>query len=316
MTFSLFGTSMPIAAFPGIGASIRISGAARFSLISSERPTILLTFTPISGCSSYLVTAGPQLIFVIVTLTPKFFNVCCSFMAVSCNCFLVSPCLFSACFNSVTGGKTYSFSGGTISTSISSGILSISFVCTTVSCCTGSTSSAVSSGSGSDSKSAPNNGIVSVSSSYGISSAPCSIPNAIAGSGRPGITNGASSATVREAFGSSICIGNDTCSSSAANNSVFAVSACPIASNASSENADGVVFDIVLPAVSVTCFSSLISGKSIISSGRISLISWERFCGVSGISFVSMATPSTFLSILRCCSRCSRSSLRISTRSL
>ena len=43
---SLFGTSIPIAALPGIGASIRISVAARFSLISSARPRILLTFTP------------------------------------------------------------------------------------------------------------------------------------------------------------------------------------------------------------------------------------------------------------------------------
>ena len=50
--FSLFGTSMPTAAFPGIGASIRISAAARFSLMSSASPTILLTFTPISGCNS------------------------------------------------------------------------------------------------------------------------------------------------------------------------------------------------------------------------------------------------------------------------
>ena len=40
------------AAFPGIGASIRISAAARFSLMSSASPTILLTFTPISGCNS------------------------------------------------------------------------------------------------------------------------------------------------------------------------------------------------------------------------------------------------------------------------
>ena len=47
--FSLLGTSIPTAAFPGIGASIRISAAARFSLISSASPTILLTFTPISG---------------------------------------------------------------------------------------------------------------------------------------------------------------------------------------------------------------------------------------------------------------------------
>ncbi len=49
---SLLGTSIPIAAFPGMGASIRISIAARFSLISSVSPTILDTFTPCSGCSS------------------------------------------------------------------------------------------------------------------------------------------------------------------------------------------------------------------------------------------------------------------------
>ena len=47
--FSLLGTSIPTAALPGMGASIRISGVARFSLISSARPTILLTLTPISG---------------------------------------------------------------------------------------------------------------------------------------------------------------------------------------------------------------------------------------------------------------------------
>ena len=57
--FSLFGTSIPMAALPGIGASIRISVAARFNLISSARPTILDTFTPCSGCNSYRVTLGP-----------------------------------------------------------------------------------------------------------------------------------------------------------------------------------------------------------------------------------------------------------------
>ncbi len=49
---SLLGTSMPMAAFPGIGASILMSVAARCILISSDRPTILETFTPCSGCSS------------------------------------------------------------------------------------------------------------------------------------------------------------------------------------------------------------------------------------------------------------------------
>ena len=49
---SLLGTSIPTAALPGIGASILRSVTARFSLISSDRPTILLTLTPCSGCSS------------------------------------------------------------------------------------------------------------------------------------------------------------------------------------------------------------------------------------------------------------------------
>ena len=79
---SLLGTSIPIADLPGIGASILISAAARLSLISSAKDTILLTFTPCSGESSYLVTDGPQLMSVIVTLTPKFCKVCCSLKAV------------------------------------------------------------------------------------------------------------------------------------------------------------------------------------------------------------------------------------------
>ncbi|OPZ88400.1 MAG: hypothetical protein BWY74_03156 [Firmicutes bacterium ADurb.Bin419] len=43
---SLFGTSIPIAALPGIGASILTPDAARFRDISSDKLTILLTFTP------------------------------------------------------------------------------------------------------------------------------------------------------------------------------------------------------------------------------------------------------------------------------
>ncbi len=112
MTFSLLGTSMPTAAFPGMGASIRISAAARFNLISSARFTILLTFTPISGCISYRVTLGPQLTSVMVTLTPKFFRVCCNFRAVSCKCLRESPWLPVPFFSREAGGNTYSGFGG------------------------------------------------------------------------------------------------------------------------------------------------------------------------------------------------------------
>ena len=110
MLFSLLGTSMPTADLPGIGASILMSAAARLSLMSSVRPTILLTLTPCSGSSSYLVTAGPQLMLVTVTPTPKLCRVCCSLMAVA----LYSspenaPALLLPFLSRVVGGNTYSF---------------------------------------------------------------------------------------------------------------------------------------------------------------------------------------------------------------
>ena len=65
------GTSIPTAALPGIGASILIDFAAKFNAISSARLTILLTFTPVLGVSSYLVTVGPFVIFVTLASTLK-----------------------------------------------------------------------------------------------------------------------------------------------------------------------------------------------------------------------------------------------------
>ena len=52
MLTTLFGTSMPTAALPGIGASILTPFAARLRAISSERLVILLILTPGAGCSS------------------------------------------------------------------------------------------------------------------------------------------------------------------------------------------------------------------------------------------------------------------------
>ncbi|MPM72359.1 hypothetical protein SDC9_119332 [bioreactor metagenome] len=46
---SLLGTSIPTAAFPGIGASILTPEEAKFRAISSDRFTILLTLTPTLG---------------------------------------------------------------------------------------------------------------------------------------------------------------------------------------------------------------------------------------------------------------------------
>ena len=55
----LFGTSIPTAARPGIGATIRTELAARLSAILSCSVTILLSFTPGAGASSNIVTTGP-----------------------------------------------------------------------------------------------------------------------------------------------------------------------------------------------------------------------------------------------------------------
>ena len=77
VTVSLFsfGTSIPITDFPGTGASIRTPFAARFSAISSSRPLIFDTLTPIPGCISYLVIEGPRNIFLIFTSTLKLLRV-------------------------------------------------------------------------------------------------------------------------------------------------------------------------------------------------------------------------------------------------
>ena len=75
ISFSLFGTSIPTACFPGIGASILIVSAARFKAISSAKLAILLTLTPSAGFNSYLVIAGPTVTFSTFAETPKLYNV-------------------------------------------------------------------------------------------------------------------------------------------------------------------------------------------------------------------------------------------------
>ena len=67
----MFGTSIPTACFPGIGASILIVSAAKFNAISSAKFAILLTRTPSAGLISYLVIAGPTDTFSTFAETPK-----------------------------------------------------------------------------------------------------------------------------------------------------------------------------------------------------------------------------------------------------
>ena len=55
----LFGTSIPIVPFPGIGAIILIPNAAKLRAISSSKLFIFDIFTPASGTISYNVTVGP-----------------------------------------------------------------------------------------------------------------------------------------------------------------------------------------------------------------------------------------------------------------
>ena len=83
----MFGTSIPTACFPGIGASILIVSAAKFNAMSSAKFAILLTLTPSAGFNSYLVIAGPTDTFSTFACTPKLYKVFCSFVAMSVNAF-------------------------------------------------------------------------------------------------------------------------------------------------------------------------------------------------------------------------------------
>ena len=123
---SLLGTSIPIAALPGIGASILMS--ARLSLISSDKETILLTLTPCSGCNSYLVTVGPQLISVIVTLTPKVSSVSCNLCAVTLYSDFPPDAAPGFLFNKLTGGNLYAFLG------LFTGLTCTSVFCSSLKC--------------------------------------------------------------------------------------------------------------------------------------------------------------------------------------
>lgn len=67
----LFGISIPTADLPGIGASMRICVAASAIASSFDKPSILLTLTPISGLSSNLVTVGPTLALITFALHAK-----------------------------------------------------------------------------------------------------------------------------------------------------------------------------------------------------------------------------------------------------
>ena len=86
----LLGTSIPIAAFPGIGASILTPSAANPKAISSCKFTILDTLTPGLGCNSNLVTEGPLVTCTTLASTPKLERVSSNLFAFSIKSFLSS----------------------------------------------------------------------------------------------------------------------------------------------------------------------------------------------------------------------------------
>src|SRR5690606_7439866 len=59
MVAFMFGTSIPMVPFPGIGAIIRLPRAERERAISSSRLLIFEILIPASGMISYNVTVGP-----------------------------------------------------------------------------------------------------------------------------------------------------------------------------------------------------------------------------------------------------------------
>ena len=104
-SLSSFGTSIPTACFPGIGASILIDLAAKFKAISSARFAILLTRTPSAGFNSYLVIAGPTVTFSTFAWTPKLYNVFWSLVATSVKAFAPPFIAFLVpLLNNSTGG--------------------------------------------------------------------------------------------------------------------------------------------------------------------------------------------------------------------
>ncbi len=106
-TVSLLGSSSPMADFPGMGASILTEVAAMLRAMSSERASILLTFTPGLGCSSYRVMEGPTLTCTTFASTPKVLRVSSNFLALDRSSLRLPDFLFSYSSRRLTGGRRY-----------------------------------------------------------------------------------------------------------------------------------------------------------------------------------------------------------------
>ena len=85
-----------------------MSGDANANDKSSDKFTILLTLTPISGCNSKQVTVGPLLILTTFAPTPKLFNVASIFLALCFNVCSDSVSFVLLPLNKLKGGILYS----------------------------------------------------------------------------------------------------------------------------------------------------------------------------------------------------------------
>ena len=75
------GISIPTAAFPGIGAIMRMLEACKFNAMSFSRALIYCTLTPVLGRTSKAARVGPEQIFPIAASMPKLAKVCCKIEA-------------------------------------------------------------------------------------------------------------------------------------------------------------------------------------------------------------------------------------------
>jgi len=102
---SALGISIPMAALPGMGATMRTLWAFRARARSSARLAILLILTPGAGSSSYIVMTGPGLTSATLPSTPK----SASFLSRS---LALSMRLSRRCFVSRRGTSSRRVSGG------------------------------------------------------------------------------------------------------------------------------------------------------------------------------------------------------------
>ena len=100
-----FGTSIPTADLPGMGASMRTLGAASASAISLVRLLIFWTRTPGAGWTSNRVTTGPCSQRVTLASTPKLARVCSNCLASSAGSVLAFPRVVGRSASSDAGGS-------------------------------------------------------------------------------------------------------------------------------------------------------------------------------------------------------------------